>query len=258
MYVIGGTSVVSNAVVDQIKALAGGSGPLAGGINVIRLGGADRYATNALVVAQAAATGTVALTAGGTAASAVVIATGNGFADALAAGPIAANGFPLLLNTGSTLTSQVSNYLTTTGVKQAIIVGGTSAIPASVATALTGMGVTVLRLAGADRTTTAEAIANFEITKATGTTVGLGWSTTDGTVHVARGDDFADALAAGPVAGNGMQSILLATSPSVLGPGASDFLMTETADVYATINALGLTAAVNTSTLQAAAVASAG
>jgi PKD repeat protein len=71
VYILGGNSAVSPAIASQLHAL---------GYNVVRYGGADRYGT-ALQIAQF----------GLGSPEHVIVATGDTFADALAAGPFAAN-----------------------------------------------------------------------------------------------------------------------------------------------------------------------
>lgn len=50
-----------------------------------------------------------------------------------------------------------------------------------------------------------------------------GWLTTSSTAWIARGDNFADALAAGPAAGAAGQSILLTAGPTTLGSGIPSY-----------------------------------
>lgn len=85
-----------------------------------------------------------------------------------------------------------------------MIVGGTSAVSAGVETALGTAGVTVdYRIAGAERTQTAASIAAWETDGLAGHDIypaigSLGFTGTS-VINVARGDSFADALAAGAV-----------------------------------------------------------
>ncbi|HEY5202934.1 MAG TPA: cell wall-binding repeat-containing protein, partial [Acidothermaceae bacterium] len=76
---------------------------------------------------------------------------------------------------------------------------------------------------------------------------------TVGTVYLARGDNFADALVAGPVAGAAAHPILLTANPTTLGAGAPGFLGGTAAGAVTTVTALGLTSAVSAATLNAAA-----
>jgi len=171
--VVGGTGVVSSAVLEQLDALNGDD-------PVVRISGADRYAT-ALAVAKVEDP---------TAAQGLIIATGTNFPDALAAGPLAANkNMGIVLVQGSSLSAAVKAHVALVPADKTIyIVGGTGAVSQSIQAEILGMGKTVKRLSGADREATAVAIA--------------GERGTDGdnsAVLVNRGG-FADALAAGPFA----------------------------------------------------------
>ncbi|HEY5457165.1 MAG TPA: cell wall-binding repeat-containing protein [Acidothermaceae bacterium] len=264
VYIVGGTAAVSQNVQNAIQALFVGNTSTNGNLTVIRLAGADRYATNYQVVLNGGVSGS---TSGNTA----IIATGANYADALAAGPAASHAhLPLILTTPNALSSTASSAIAALGVTHAIIVGGTSAVSAAVETALGTAGVTVdLRLGGADRTATAAIIGEWEahatntaFTTGSYTTghAGLGFSTT--TVNLARGDNYPDALAAGPVLGavhTGLlsapvaapQVLLLSATPTTLGAGVPSFFGNAT---YSTtvINGIGLASALSGAVLGAA------
>jgi hypothetical protein len=160
---------------------------------LFQIGGADRYDTGVQVSrhrwpAQQA--------------DAVVLATGNGFADALAGVPLAAqaNG-PLLLADGSQATlradvlAELNRVLKPGGT--VYILGGTAAMNGGLEGFLAAHGAPkVVRFQGADRYETSVKIARD----------GLG---SPANVVVATGNGFADALAAGP----------LATGPAAAAPG---------------------------------------
>jgi len=222
-------------------------------INVVRISGADRYATNAAVD----------LYSGVTSPGVAYVATGTNFADALSIGPVVyKTGAPLVLTDPGTLTPSAASTLQNLGVSSVIIVGGTSAVSTAVETAITNLGITVkYRFAGADRTSTAAQVATYETSASTSALpasgsyaalAGLG-SFTVGTVYLARGDNFADALVAGPVAGAAAHPILLTANPTTLGAGAPGFLGGTAAGAVTTVTALGLTSAVSAATLNAAA-----
>lgn len=116
--VLGGSAAVSDSVLSALQAFTSGS--------VTRVSGADRYATSAAVAADGNARPAV-----------VYIATGAGFADALAAAPIAGvSGAPLLLVAPSAVPSAIATELRTLNPSAVVIVGGTSAVAPSVASAL--------------------------------------------------------------------------------------------------------------------------
>ena len=244
VYIVSDPGAMTNAVENQIAATHVGNVPTNAFINVVRIAGLDRYATNLAVNEYSFATHSTA-----------VVATGANFADALAVGPaVAGKGLPLILTTTASLSATAAQQLTDMGVKNVVIVGGTGAVSSAVETAIKGMGITTTRLAGTDRTQTAAAIATWETdTLANG---GLNFAGV-ATVHIANGANFPDALAAGPVAGAAQNVILLAQSPTVLGPGAPTYL-SGMAGTVTTLNALGLTGAVSPAVMNAAAVALAG
>ncbi len=240
VYIVGGTAAVSQAVEDALTATHVGGNSAQPLITVVRVAGADRYDTNRAVVLY-----TVAQF--GVSPATAFVATGQNFADALSVGPAVANGIPLILTTGGSLSSAAQNTLTqlalSKGLANAIIVGGTAAVSANVATQIAGNGVAVQsRLSGDDRTGTAAAIAKWEVTN-------LGF--TKATVNLARGDNFPDALAAGVFAGNLGQVILLTQSPSALGAGAPTFLKGN-GGVTTAFTVLGGTSAVSAATVSAA------
>jgi putative cell wall-binding protein len=248
VYLVGGTSAVSQHVQDQIAALHVSNNSANPLITVVRIAGADRYETNHLVDTNKGPGGSTT----------AVFATGANFADALAVGPaVYKSGDPLILVSGGSLPPSAVDTINALGIKNAIIVGGTSAIPTTLETALVGLGVQIqYRIAGSDRTQTAADIAAWETNglPASGPYSPLGGVGFSGSqlVNVARGDTFADALAAGPVAGSAQNVIVLTGGPGTLGAGIPQFLAGRAA-IVTTIQALGLGSAVSAGTLNAAA-----
>jgi putative cell wall-binding protein len=239
--VVGGTSVVSSAVLEALDALNGDQG-------VRRLAGADRYET-AVEVAKFVNDEPCD----------VILATGENFPDALAAGPLsgwlgggdcgdAEYGSPILLNRGAALLPDVKGYLATmtgsgkVGAPTVHIIGGTGAVPQSVEDEIRSMGLNVNRLGGATRDETAVAIADFLRSKA-----GNG-----GAVLVNR-NGFADALAAGPFAGYLSRVILLTNVNSI--PDATAARHQEDCDLLDEVNAIGGVAVVSDDVLTGAAAA---
>jgi putative cell wall-binding protein len=248
VYLVGGVAAVSQNVVSEVAALHVGNNPTNPLINVVRIAGSDRFATNNLVdIYRTPATSTTA-----------VVATGLNFADALAVGPaIYKSGDPLILTSGVSLSASAIQTIADLGIKTAIIVGGTSAVSSAVESGLAAHGVTVAyRISGADRTQTAADIAQWETNglPAAGAYAALGGLgfTDPGLVSVARGDNFADALAAGPVAGAEQHVIVLTAGPNAVGAGIGQYLVGR-AGTVGTLQALGLSSAVSAATLNAAA-----
>ena len=154
-----------------------------------RLGGLDRYETAIQVVEQNFDT-----------ADTVVIATGERFPDGLSASALCGvYDAPLLLTPKTYLHPAVIDEIDRLGAESAIIIGSTDAVSGAVAAALEDLGLDVDRIGGEDRYETAALIAERVIDE----------TEFDGTVFVARGDQFADALAVAPVAYANQTPILL-------------------------------------------------
>ncbi|MDO8950766.1 MAG: cell wall-binding repeat-containing protein [Actinomycetota bacterium] len=123
----------------------------------------------------------------------VVIATGADWPDALGGAALAGQvGGPILLTDPKTLPPAVAAEIRRLGATKAYILGGTGAVSLPVEIAIRALGVSTERLAGGNRYTTANAIAR----KATE----LRSTPYDGTMFVASGANFPDALAASPLA----------------------------------------------------------
>ena len=156
--------------------------------NVTPIAGGDRYATG-IIASQRA------FPAPGSA-NAVVLARGDQFADALTGIPLAAyRHAPLLVNPGGTtatldprVASEIQRVLGPGTGKTVYVLGGTAALPQSITDYITNtLHYRVVRYAGTDRYATALTIAKTGLND-------------PGRIVAARGDDFADALTAGPLA----------------------------------------------------------
>ncbi|MCO8127222.1 cell wall-binding repeat-containing protein [Acidimicrobiia bacterium EGI L10123] len=168
-----------------------------------RLQGQDRYGTAAVVALDTFPDG----------AGSVVLATGQTFADALAANGLAgALGAPILLTTTAELPEVTEEALTTLGPDTVYVMGGTAAVSQAVEDGLAG-DYDIERVEGQNRWETAAAAgaaidATDDSIPAT-TDDGLG-STSDGiTAVLANGLNFPDAVSAGPVAFAGRLPVLL-------------------------------------------------
>jgi len=186
-----------------LAALPDGGGPaFAAHDQVRRVAGVDRVATAIAVSMDAFPV-----------ADTVIVANAFGFADALAAAPLAgAYRAPVLLNPPGELDDRVAAELERLGGSNVFLLGGTAAQSSAVERALTGSGRTVRRLSGSTRFDTAAAIQREAVAK---------WRA-DGDAEAGRnaivalgqhplGDDRAwpDALAAGVLAGVSHQPMLL-------------------------------------------------
>jgi putative cell wall-binding protein len=264
--IVGGTNAISAGVQAQLEATPqyypGGLQTIGQGkLQVIRLGGANRYETNRLANEYASAysgniVGRTAITFGQASKLTALVATGEGFADALSAGPATRGiggpyGLPLILTNTAGLVPEASGQLTDLGIEQAVIVGGTAAISSGVATSISGMGVAVDRLAGANRYGTSTAIADFETAPVVPTsTVSGGLGFTGTTAFLSTGLNYADALAGAPLA-SGSGSPILLTDPTNLSAETQTWLLAHAAS-YNRVVAFGLAAAVSNAALAAA------
>jgi putative cell wall-binding protein len=160
-------------------------------IDVDRFGGPDRYA-----VAANASAATFA-----PAVAAAVVATGQKFPDALAAGPLAALlGGPVLLTYTNSIPDVTLAELTRLRPQRIIIAGGPGSVSDEVAEELAGYqtGGGVSRVGGADR----YAVAG---------NVSKSFAAPSNAVYIASGAAFADALAGSAAAGRVGSPLLLTT-----------------------------------------------
>ncbi len=180
--VLGGTAAVSDAVVTALQTSTTGT--------VTRQAGADRYATAALV----------ATTAFPAPVARVLLATGAGSADALAAGAAGARtDSPVLLTTRDRLPASTVAALVSLRPRDITVVGGPAAVSDALLAQLGAyaVGGSVVRAGGADRYATAARLAE------------LVWPTTVPVVYLATGREPWDALTGVPAAGRDGAPVLL-------------------------------------------------
>jgi len=253
VYITGGFGAVSQAVENQVKAIHVGGAAAAPFIKVVRLDGQNRYETN-LNINETAFVPT----------DTVLLASGKNFPDALALGPVAYQGFPLILTGGVTLGDSELTQLGDFAPTNVVIAGGTGVVSQAIETALKAKGFTVLRLSGKDRTLTAAAIASWATVGIAGAapgSIGAAQGAVSDTTYISTGSNFADALAAGPVAGINGRMIVLSSTPTALGLGIPSYLGSKTVGATAdsptevgTLHALGEVGAVSADLMKAAAV----
>lgn len=170
--VAGGPASVSESVVSALRTYAP---------EVRRIAGADRFAASRNLALDAYPAGSPL----------VYIATGLGFADALAAGPAAASvNAPVVLVPGTALAADRAtlDYLENAGTRDVIIVGGPATVTPQYAESLEAAGLRVDRISGADRFEAAANIAARHFPNAD-------------RAYIATGLGFADALSGGAAAG---------------------------------------------------------
>ena len=176
--ILGGEKSVSPKVEEKLKAMK---------VKVERISGKDRYETSAIVAEK------VFEVAGRS--KSVIMTSGEDYPDALAIAPVAArDGKPILLVKKDYVSPQISDILKYDSINNVTIVGGEKSVSKDIENRF--MKSEVTRIAGEDRYDTAEKIAENEFKNPEG-------------IYIATGEDFADALTAGPVAASSNYPILL-------------------------------------------------
>jgi putative cell wall-binding protein len=174
--VLGGEQAVAPAVVETLESA---------GLTAERISGPDRIAT-ALGIAESVA----GVERDEDEAPDAIVASAEGFADALSASSFAAQSeAPILLTGSDELDERVAAFLEELGGDaEVILAGGPAAISERVAEQLSGLVGSVERIGGSDRFATSARMAD-ELFPDSDVAV------------VATGGDFADALAGGAAAG---------------------------------------------------------
>lgn len=173
-----------------------------------------------------------------------MMASGEDFPDALAAGPLSASvKMPLLLTPQDRTVPAVDYALQSLAIERILMIGGEAAVSSAIAAKYRDEGYTVERLAGPSRDATATSVANWAIENAAGFSERF--------VLLARGDAFPDALAGGIHGGVLGAPLLLTLDPNRLG-GANEAWLGEYCPGIEVIRALGGESAVAQETLQSA------
>ena len=197
------------------EASADGS---AGGVEVVRYAGSDQYELS-LAVAQDL------VDADGGTSEWVVLASGESWADAATAGPLAASlGAPVVLVPPGGLQTATARpglvkFLRSSGVRRVVIVGGPDVLPNHEPSVLYGLGMlprNVERVQSADPVGTSIAVAKRSRGPAELGELGR-------TVIIANDESVADAVAVGPLAAAGPFPLLL-TAPDALDPHIATYL----------------------------------
>lgn len=178
--VLGGTTAVSDSVLTSLQQYTAGT--------VTRLSGADRFATAAAVSAATFGQGVPI----------AYLATGSNFPDALSGGAAAgAQGGPVLLTSPEGIPASTASELDRLNPGSIVILGGHSAVSATVESQAASYSPSVVRKAGADRYATSVALSAYVFAPGVAK------------VFLATGENFPDALAGSPAAGIAHSPILL-------------------------------------------------
>ncbi|GAA2171692.1 hypothetical protein GCM10009846_06480 [Agrococcus versicolor] len=198
--VVGGPASVSEAVVGELRAIRTG-------VTVERVQGANRYEVSAALAATAFPSATTAF-----------VATGTGYADALAAAAVAGSrGNPVLLaQPGDTAT--IVQTLASRRITSVVIVGGTASVTQATEDAIRARGIAIERIGGADRYAVSAAIAARFLPNAD-------------YAFLATGGGFADALSAGALAAD-LDAPLLLVQPTCIPGSVADRLQAMAADYW--------------------------
>ena len=185
--VSGGLASVSAAVFAQLE------GYVSSGSDVVRVAGADRYATSIAIAEYAFPNG----------ASNAYLATGVNFPDALSAGGAAAEKHaPVILVRGNTASVDLATRkaLTSLNVSTVDVVGGTGSVSnAFLSSVQTIPGILATRLSGSDRYATSQAVDEDAFMSAFFMDTPM---TPQPFAFLALGTNFPDALSGGALAGH--------------------------------------------------------
>ncbi|TFD50794.1 hypothetical protein E3T55_08325 [Cryobacterium frigoriphilum] len=210
--VVGGESVVSAAVANQLRTLSP---------RVDRLAGIDRFETARKVIADAFPNG----------AAHAYVATGWDYPDALTAAAAAgAKGVPVVLVDGRAATAgtATTQLLNTLKVTKATIVGASAVVSDGLATSITTSSRSVERLGGVDRFATAQLVneSGFQ---------------SSARVFYATAYEFPDALAGAALAGAKKSPLYVVEAGCVPGDALWDLdrLGTQTVTLLGGTGALG-------------------
>lgn len=166
----------------------------ADGLSSSRISGSDRVETSIKIAEKF------------NKAESVILATGDNYADALVASPLAYElKSPILLNRGKSLDKRVLKEIKDLQAKNVIIVGGNNSVSESIESTLKNSGLEVSRINGSNRYDTSAKIAEKYKEK-----------TGADKVVIASGENFPDALVAGPYASKVKAPILLSGKKSVI------------------------------------------
>ncbi len=227
---VGGVSTLAAASGVGFVGLASASATP--GFTLTRLAGPDRFATAVAIANQAFPHG----------AATVIVASGANFPDALSGSYLAGNengglGAPILLTNPDTLPSSTQAELATLHATNVIVLGGTSAVSASVATSIAKLGYSVTRVSGPTRFDTAYAADTVAGNDTVGQSGGLN------TAILATGLNFPDALGAGALAYHNHFPMMLTNGTSTtLSPQVVSLI---TKDAIKKVVVVGGSAAVN-------------
>lgn len=224
VWIIGGPQAIPTSVETQLTAptSAGGAGLEVSRIQ--RVFGPTRFETAVEVSKRIQ---TVAFLA---AKPTAIIVRGDSFADAVIAGPATfgipggIGSHPIFLVNRDTIPAGVVEQLRARGITNVLIVGGTSVVSEAVRLGIESLGISVTRVAGADRYATAATLAQLLITPIS--FGGFGWNAGDvALVDISDSSQGFDALSAVGLLGP-TRRIMLGVTPTRLPAATTSYLRT--------------------------------
>ncbi|RXI45701.1 hypothetical protein DP130_11655 [Clostridium tetani] len=190
IYILGGTGVINNKFIDKFKSMGYSTN------NIKRLGGKNRLETCKYIADE------VNVEKG----KGIIIASANGFADALSASaPAAIKQYPVLLTNKDSISNEIKSVITKVQPTEVYVVGGQGVISSNIEKEVKSLSknAKVVRLGGKDRYETSYKIVdNFKEDK-------------NEALMVASGNNFPDALSGAPLAAKLNASLLLVDKNSV-------------------------------------------
>lgn len=204
-FILGSTAAVGAGVEAEVEAIVGSP--------ATRLGGADRFETAELIAEEV-----VDVMGDGWDGTAFV-ATGMNFPDALAASPLSSyTGYPIFLARADGISDETQAVMDGLGVTDVLLLGSPGVLPAAEGSQ---GGVDVTRIAGDDRYETAIGAATWGVEE-----FGMSWSP----LAIATGENYPDALSAGPAQGL-KGSVMLLTTGDYLYAATEDALVEHASQI---------------------------
>lgn len=252
VWIVGGPQAVPSSVETQLSTSVSQGGAGVEATRIQRVFGATRFDTAVEVSKRIQ---TVAFL--GAKPTAIVV-RGDSFADAVIAGPATfgitggIGSHPVFLVNRDTIPASVVEQLKARGITNVLVIGGTSVVSETVRLGIQSLGITVTRIAGADRYATAAALGQLLITPIP--SGGFGWNAGDvGLVDVSDTSLGFDAISAVGLLGP-TRRMMLGVTPLRL-PSATASYLTTLRDLTTRLTVIGSATAIPDSVISEAKLA---
>jgi subtilisin family serine protease len=224
VWIIGGPQAIPTSVETQLTSATSVGGAGLDASRIQRVYGATRFDTAVEVSKRIQ---TVAFLA---AKPTAIVVRGDSFADAVIAGPATfgitggIGSHPIFLVNRDTIPAGVVDQLRARGITNVLIVGGTAVVSDAVRLGIQSLGISVTRVAGADRYGTAASLSQLLITPIQ--LGGFGWNAGDvALVDVSDSGQGFDAISAVGTLGP-TRRIMLGVTPTRLPAATTSYLRT--------------------------------